>query len=215
MNTKTLILSYFFTMYGWTLYAQADTLTDHRDGKKYEIILIDSLWWMTQNLRLTTGDSYFPNFNKKKEQLKSGNFYPKKEVGKLCPKGWRIPTGEEWARAIVNVYNADSIITKKVEYNNSDIFQFAPENLVDFTKKNALNIKRYGWVQGNKFNYKGGTTFWLNYAYDPNYHLHFGLDGFSQHTHQHHIEDKPKKQRKFLIRCVCSISNQNDPFINN
>ncbi|MEM6317860.1 MAG: FISUMP domain-containing protein [Bacteroidota bacterium] len=186
------------------LNAQAvDTIVDERDGNTYPIAKVDTLWWFTENLRYATADSYFPNFNKKKEQIASGNFYFNNRLATACPEGWRIPTAEEWAIAVAKIFQTDKIRREKVAHNTSLIYQFDKPDSLNFRKANFLNIKRYGWVQGNKFNYQGGTTYWLNEANDPYLHLHFGLDGFSAHTHKHHIDDKPRKRRKFLIRCVC------------
>lgn len=189
-------------------HAQKDTLIDARDNEVYSIVKAGNLWWLAENLRYATEDSYFPNFNKKKETAANGNFYKNDHLAELCPENWRIPTSEEWATAIAEIYQTKKIIRKKITKDKTVAFHFEKETDWDFSVSDLLNIKRYGWVEGNKFNYHGGTTFWLNRKDDPKFHIHFAPDAFSVHSHKHHVEDKPRKQRKFLVRCVCESKPQ-------
>ena len=69
---------------------------------------------------------------------------------------------------------------------------------------NPLNLKDHGHTQAGKIVAIGSINFWmkLDDSLDAKYHLHLDGDGFSVHTHKHHITRKMKKQRKFSVRCV-------------
>jgi hypothetical protein len=61
-------------------------------------------------------------------------------------------------------------------------------------------------MQGNKLKLKEGLTFWLRNGQttDNTWHKHVSSTnkGIINHTHDQHIKDKPKKTRKFVVRCV-------------
>lgn len=70
---------------------------------------------------------------------------------------------------------------------------------------NPLNFRPSGWVQGNKFKLiKEGLTFWLRNGQkiDSTWHTHAYNHKLINHSHDHHIKDKPRKTRKFVVRCV-------------
>ena len=70
---------------------------------------------------------------------------------------------------------------------------------------NPLNFRPSGWVQKNKFKLiKEGLTFWLRNGQkiDSTWHTHAYNHKLINHSHDHHIKDKPRKTRKFVVRCV-------------
>lgn len=87
-------------------WAQLDTLTDLRDGKKYRIKTISNTTWMIDNLdyeaknsveltqeqkdKFSTGLTQEQK-NKFKEFNLSGRYYHFETADSVCPDGWKLP----------------------------------------------------------------------------------------------------------------------------
>lgn len=92
-----------------------DSIIDDRDGQKYKIVKIDSLWWFAQNLNYETENSHCYN-DSTKYCDKYGRLYTwaaavgksEEECGErhvcnlslpvqgVCPSGWHVPSNYEW-----------------------------------------------------------------------------------------------------------------------
>lgn len=72
------------------------TLTDSRDGKTYNTIIIGDLWWMAENLNFYTssGSWYYNDSIKYGETY--GRLYTWETANNVCPAGWHLPTDAEW-----------------------------------------------------------------------------------------------------------------------
>jgi len=103
--------------------AAPDTLTDPRDGNRYPVTHIGSLWWMAENLRYGSpvdqktypqadNDlSEFIYFNNNPDWAGYGSLYIWEEanvfknghlISDVCPPGWRIPSVSEWSALFKN-----------------------------------------------------------------------------------------------------------------
>ncbi len=83
-----------------------EKLTDSRDGNQYKTITVAGTTWMTENLKYIgeTSSAYFDN---DPNNLPSyGMLYDWKTAIKVCPEGWRLPTGNEFHQLLVN-YDQD------------------------------------------------------------------------------------------------------------
>ena len=193
-------------------------IIDIRDGKVYQTIMIDSTIWLAENMKFTTTNCHL-NPKEKNGIALDGYYYPYEETDQVCPNNFRIPTIEEWEKyldMILGERNASyNVFTS--EYHNSSPYQPVYEEVasaygftdIDFKfimNPNPLNFRPSGWVQGNKFKLiKEGLTFWLRNEQktDNNtWHTHAYNNRLINHSHDHHIKDKPRKTRKFVVRCV-------------
>ena len=98
---------------------QTNKFTDTRDGKKYKTVKIYKQWWMSENLDVSTyrnGDiiphiqdreewadlttgawCYYENNAERGENYgKLYNWYAVNDPRGLAPKGWHIPSDDEW-----------------------------------------------------------------------------------------------------------------------
>ncbi|GEM_PF-3356171 len=67
-------------------------LHDLRDNGQYQTVAIDSKIWMAENLRFNSNHSHF-YYLSGREVYYEGNAIASDS---LCPKGWRVPTLDEW-----------------------------------------------------------------------------------------------------------------------
>jgi uncharacterized protein (TIGR02145 family) len=189
---------------------QTGSFTDPRDGNQYATVTIGNKIWFRENLRYHTVTSFCPNFSKDSLACAKGNYYLNSEVGKVCPPGWNVPTREDWM-----AYVDELIRLKRLDRDSISIKTMPPPNnsvmhlLKGFSIMNdpLLKFDPIGWVEGNKVANTSNISIWItdNTSNDDKYHIHMSKEGFVTHTHKHHVIDRPKKIRKFTIRCVCDV----------
>lgn len=123
-----------------------DTITDSRDGKKYEVVKIGNQWWMAENLDYVLDSSFCYNdeldsceiygrlytwdvaMNLDRRYLTDNAFYYEQVDSVhqgICPDNWHIPTKSEWRKLI-----------EFMEFHNGD-------------EGSGASIRTpYGWVTG-------------------------------------------------------------------
>lgn len=192
-----------------TLQAQTGTFIDQRDGNIYSTITIGKNTWFREHLRLKTASSYFPNFSKDTVDLINGNYYSNSELNNLCPEGWHVATiyeFEEYLKELTTQRNIpDSAILRNTSPRDSSV-HITPGNLNPL-RDTLLNLAPIGWVEGNKPHKERSLTLWIRdtRTNDEKFHVHIGALGYVIHTHVHNVIDKPKRIRKFTVRCVCEV----------
>ncbi|MDR2582623.1 MAG: fibrobacter succinogenes major paralogous domain-containing protein [Fibromonadaceae bacterium] len=133
-------------------YLQKGSFTDSRDNKKYGTIKIGDQTWMSENLNYEAGGKCYDN--DPANCAKYGRLYDWKTALSVCPKGWHLPSKEEWHFA-----GGDEVAGKKFKarsgWNNN---QGKSGNGTDIYGFSALP-GGYGG-SGGGFHYVGNYGIW-------------------------------------------------------
>jgi len=88
---------------------ETGAFSDPRDGKVYKTVKIGSQWIMAENIayKPASGNYWAYKFDNS-NVVKYGYLYDLATAKKVAPKGWHLPTKEEW-KILCNYLGADSI----------------------------------------------------------------------------------------------------------
>jgi uncharacterized protein (TIGR02145 family) len=78
--------------------------TDPRDGNVYKTKTINNFTWMVENLRYKDIEGAYNFDNNSNNNPGYGVLYEWKTAMKVCPAGWRLPTGAEY-QLLVNHFD--------------------------------------------------------------------------------------------------------------
>lgn len=208
---RTTLVCYLFSL-SICCFAQK-SFTDERDGNKYKLIQIGDLLWMQEHMRYLTPESWCEKFPES-EACKYGNFYYPSELDQICPEGWRIPTWDDYNASVLYLIDSLGIDSAIFEYDvrinkRKSIYADIIRGINIINDSLYFNIEMTGWIEGWKWEPQDQTTIWVNEdstLYQT--HIHIRPDGFLKHSHKHNVMDKPKRQRRFSVRCVCEAEEQ-------
>ena len=82
------------------------SFVDERDNQSYPTVRINEKWWMAENLNYITKGSFYYN----DDIEKYGLLYTWKSAQNACPKGWRLPSDDEWLE--MTRYIGKSLVTE-------------------------------------------------------------------------------------------------------
>lgn len=151
---------------------------DGRDDNSYEYIEINSLKWMTENLRFKVLRSI--DVSDLTEDCEGcGEFYSVDDAFTICPDNWRLPTEKE-VKSMFKWHKK-----QKLSVNES------------------LSILLCGRVDNGMHSKTGSqNTFWMNADMVEGHIIHWHTFHNEQELHSH---DVVNADRKFPARCVCEI----------
>ncbi|MBC8315918.1 MAG: PEGA domain-containing protein [Bacteroidetes bacterium] len=169
--------------------------TDVRDGEKYEYVIIGNQTWMAENLFYYTPNSFCYD-NKISNCRIYGRLYSQEDAMKACPKGWHLPSDEEWTILIEFLGGKDISGGKLKEAEPS---QWKPPNT------GATNSSGFSALPGGERSNKGtfldigfGAYFCSSIkqgSFDIWYrYLNYGNDDVRRY--------KSQDKRLFSVRCI-------------
>jgi len=183
-------------------------VVDARDGTIYQTVEVDDLIWFAENLKYQSENAVDIKKIKASSELE-GNYYPYEESEEVCPDSFRIPKVKEWKQYLNRVIELKNISPSSIEYfevKNTNASGLLSDKIQLFSEPNPLKLRKSGYIQGTKLRSLGSLNFWIRKGKlaDKKYHLHILSEGYSKHSHKHHINDRKKRKRKFVVRCVKS-----------
>lgn len=189
-------------------------ITDERDGNEYDVFKLGEHLWFKSNLKFITPTSWCgenPNSN----ACKYGNYYYPTDLVNICPTNWRVPTWKEYKNAIkemVNYYD----LSDSIKYTSDRLplykdLMLEGERVINLTLiEDAIffDMAATGWIEGDKWVSQNQTTVWIIHEISntPQPHIHVTPNDIVMHSHGHNVLDKPKKLRRFAVRCVSDIN---------
>ena len=175
---KKLLIIVLSVIYTTQIYAQQyGSLTDSRDGKIYKTVKIGNQEWMAENLNVVTfrnGDSIEEAKNDeewykaylngtpvwRKKILDSDtvilyNWYTINDKRGLAPKGYHIPSNDEWAK-LINFLGGKKLAAKKLKAS-----QGWPDLNSRLTDNNGTNSSGFNALPGRSI-YSEDDIYWLD-----------------------------------------------------
>jgi uncharacterized protein (TIGR02145 family) len=172
---------------------QQGSFTDSRDGKKYKTVVIGSQVWMAENSNYNANGSVCYD-NKPANCNKYGRLYNWKTAMEVCPKGWHLPSEDEWEK-LVDFAGGGKIAGKRLKAesswnrnggNDSYGFSALPGGFRN-TDGHFDHADDYGyWWSASEIEIN------VNIAYRR--HMHYSIDG------AYGVYDD--KSNGFSVRCV-------------
>jgi len=94
---------------------ETGTITDERDGKVYKTVKIGKQTWMAENLNYNDPWRIGKCYNNEPSNCEIyGKLYDWETAMKICPRGWRLPSYDEWDTLYQSIGGKD-YYTDKVE----------------------------------------------------------------------------------------------------
>jgi len=180
---------------------EVKSLIDGRDGKQYKVVAIGNQIWMAENLNYNASSSKCYD-GKPANCDKYGRLYNWSATRSVCPKGWHLPSNEEWD-ALYHFADGTSGTGSLYESKTAGKYLKAKSGW----NRNGNGTDAYGFSAmpggfGNSdsyFNYAGSNGVWWSaseydayYAY--NRHLIY-TDGGAHWSYN-------DKSNLFSVRCL-------------
>jgi len=156
-----------------------ETLTDRRDGQQYRIVKIGGQMWTAENMNYRTGTSWCYGDNNSNCE-KYGRLYDWNTAMTVCPKGWRLPSREEWGNLAAAAGGVSKALKSTSGWvgnsNGTDDFGFSA--LPGGCRNNPGSFANYndaGWwtaTEGGNGN-SGAYQLWLHIRGFPQQGLRF------------------------------------------
>jgi uncharacterized protein (TIGR02145 family) len=183
---------------------------DTRDNSTYVTVEIGGQLWLKENLKFKTPTSWCAE-HPESEACAYGNYYYPTDLINVCPDDWRVATWHDYKKALKNIAEYYDL-TDSVKYEQSTLplyrdLKLEGEMLTGLTligDSTFFDMATTGWIEGDEWHPQNETTMWIvhDISNTPQPHVHIRDGEVTMHSHGHNVIDKPKKLRRFSVRCV-------------
>ncbi len=164
---------------------------DNRDGQQYKWVKIGNQVWMADNLNYMSAESW--NYNNIPVE-DYGRLYSWKAAVNSCPKGWHLPTDNEWIKLTDHLGGANTAGRKiRAKHDWEDAY-FKGSNKSNFSALPAGSRKTNGAYMG-----RGNTTVWWSSKEYQSYSAWSRSLGFDP---DEILRSYDAKSNGFSVRCV-------------
>ncbi|MDR2583149.1 MAG: PEGA domain-containing protein [Fibromonadaceae bacterium] len=165
-------------------------LTDSRDGKRYKVVTIGNQTWMAENLNYNASGSKCYD-NKESNCQKYGRLYDWNTAKTACPKGWHLPTKDEYSK-LDNFVGGGKTAGKFLKSASGWI------NNGNGNDKFGFSALPGGFgSSGGSFDYVGGNGYWWSAEY---YRFNAYYRNMGYHEYVHYAD--ADKDRLYSVRCL-------------
>jgi len=190
------------------------------DGNVYKTINIGSQEWLTENLKptkyndgtpiplitdgnewsLATAGAYCWYDNNPaiyKDTLGALYNWYAVDTRKLCPKGWHVPSGEEWT-TMITYLGGDDVAGGKLKYIGTDYWLYPNEGATNETSFSALGAGFRFYLDGDFRKIGIDSYFWSSSEATNTTAYRLGLNHFIEGA----LYSTSTKPHGFSVRCM-------------
>lgn len=174
---------------------------DERDGKTYKWVLVGDQIWMAQNLAFKADSGCSPFRWKKRNAEKEGYLYDWETAQKVPPKGWHLPSIDEYLKLITTIGGTTVRNTfQKIVEDDYYGLNFKPNGA--YWSNYKSNGK--GCYNGGRFHPVKTTQLWTSSSWPSanNSQQFYGLFGIRYWGKISWITQTGSKLNRYPIRCI-------------
>jgi uncharacterized protein (TIGR02145 family) len=156
MKNKSLLMTIAISIFAMCAIAQeTGKFTDSRDNKTYKTVKISTQTWMAENLAYKANSGCWAYEDNTNNVDKYGYLYDWETAKSICPKGWHLPSDEEWTTLTDFLGGANLVAdAMKATTGWTESLLFVPTNESGFTAVPAGSRDKEG-----KFGLQGSSAF--------------------------------------------------------
>lgn len=177
---------------------------DKRNGYIYNAVEIGHQTWMVENLNYDMGNGSWVYDNKSMYEKKYGRLYNWETAIEACPKGWHLPSDNEWKALELYLGMKKSDIQEKYARGKTEAKKMKSIDSWNAegngTNESGLTIYPGGYrsPDGHFFNMGSNAYYWTSTEISRNYAWYRRLDDDDENIDRMEI----LKELAFSVRCV-------------
>ncbi|MBI5218141.1 MAG: hypothetical protein HY958_04345 [Bacteroidia bacterium] len=143
---------------------ETGTLKDIRDKKIYKTVKIGTQWWMAENLNYKTDKGSWCYNNEQTNCDKYGRLYDWETAKTACPKGWHLPSKNEFDTLLTKTGGSGSMSYNQLIKNETSGFDALFGGWYTADSGNFFNIEAscYCWSSNKSFT---DNNAWILYLF--------------------------------------------------